>query len=391
MSQELPLLRQSERSSFKRCATRWWWGYREGLILRGTDHGARGFGTGIHLCMAEYYVPGMKRGRPLLETWAEFTKDAQENIGIDDGNGQTMWVDARELGIDMLTQYMDAYGTDEDWEVIAPEKTFRVLIPDPKRPSSAICENVGTFDLVIRDHGDGGKLKMVDHKTAKDLNTKHLTLDDQAGSYIAMATHAMREQGLIGQKEAIRGMVYNFLRKAKADTRPVNERGMACNKPTKEHYAQAIADTNPVGAERQSEKAALMKKSAPALIALAEKYEVEVFGEESKRQPKPTLLRHYVSRTAAERNTQIKRIGAEVTVMNMFRDGTLPLIKNPTRDCSWDCDFFSLCELDEAHGDTENMKDLMYDRRDPYADHRLGAANSKVTVAADKALKRPER
>jgi hypothetical protein len=50
-------------------------------------------------------------------------------------------------------------------------------------------------------------------------------------------------------------------------------------------------------------------------------------------------------------------------------------MKNPTKDCSWDCAFFRMCQLDE-HGDQESvqdMKEALFVKRDPYADHRKSA------------------
>lgn len=340
---DLPLLRQSERGTFKRCPTRWFWGYREGLVPTGQDAGARWFGGGIHLCMAEWYIPGIKRGRPLLDTWREFTKDSHLTIAIGEGE-ERQFVDAVELGVAMLTEYFETYETDPHWDVISPEHRFSVVIPDPRNPTRGIVRSVGTYDLVYRDLNDM-KIKMVDHKTCKAIEYRHLALDDQKGNYIVTATHDLRHRGLIGPKETIRGMEYNFLRKAKPDTRPVNAEGLSLN----------------------------------------------LNGTVSKRQPKPTLYRHWVAMTPYERNQQIKRIGAEAVVMEQFRDGSLPLIKNPTKDCSWDCDFFDLCQVDEAGGDVERLKEAMYAIKDPYMDHREGADNSKTTALADSAMKEKVR
>lgn len=389
MRVDLPLLRQSERTCFRRCTQRWWWGYREGLVLRKPDSGAAWFGTGLHVCLAEWYIPGTKRGRPLLETWEQYTKDSYESIRVypDFGDDEAAtYEDAVILGREMLEMYEETYGQDDQFEVIAPEQRFRVLIPDPANPKRAIAENVGTFDAVVRDHSDG-RIKMIDHKSCRYFAFKHLTLDDQGGSYCALSTHALRQEGLIGPKEAVAGMIYNFLRKARRDTRPENAEGLKLNKAEKKHYAAAIADFHKTGRPGTNPDwcipAVLMKKTLPVLQLLADELSLTVGGDVSKTQPTPIFYRHFVERTTKERNRQIVRIGQEVQIMNMVRQGLIPITKNPTEACANMCDFFDLCELDETSGDTEDMKSMMFSVRDPYADHRKGAENSKTSAAAD--------
>ncbi len=174
-------------------------------------------------------------------------------------------------------------------------------------------------------------------------------------------------------------MEYNFLRKAMRDTRPKNPQGLACNLPKVDNYREQLAamSANP------ESKAKILALSFPKLKLLAEQWDATIYGDPSKVQPVPNLKRFYVGRTPKERNAQIRRVGAEVIIMDAFRDGKLPLIKNPTKDCTWDCHFFDMCEIDEAGGDIEGFKDKAYIRQDPYADHRQGAQNSKSTVAAD--------
>lgn len=376
----LPLLRQSERSTFKRCPQRWAWSYLEGLIPNTEDRGARWFGTGLHLCFAEWYIPGIKRGRPLAETWDEYTKDSYETIRVkSDLDGQPdMYEDARELGFNIIAQYEGRYGVDPHWEVIAPEQRFKAMIPDPRNMKQAIAQNVGTMDLVVRDLNDG-RIKMVDHKTAGQIQTSHLSIDDQAGSYIALGTFVLRNLGLIGPKEAIAGMEYNFVRKARADTRPINSDGLRTNLPKKAHFFEEL--------NKHFELTG--KETLANLQKIAEDNGIQVFGDPSAKQPKSNFERIFVARTTRERNNQIKRIGAEVVVMNQFREGALPLIKNPTHNCPFDCDFFDLCQLDEIDpAGAEEFKKMAFSTRDPYFDHREGAENSKTSVKNDAITKK---
>lgn len=385
MQIDLPLLRQSERTCFRRCPRQWWWAYREGLKLRKMDSGAAWFGTGMHLVLAEWYVPGKKRGRNPLETWAEFTKDSYETIRVESNFSDedlVTYENAIDLGRDMIEMYLELYGEDPEWEVIAVEKRFAVRIPDPNDPTKAIAIDVGTFDLVIRNIRTG-KIWLVDHKTCKAFEYRHLTIDDQGGSYCALATFALREEGLIGPKESVQGIIYNFLRKAKRDTRPEDSEGRKLNKPEKKHYAAALANADMDFVDYDAAHKYYMKKTLVQLEEEATHLLSPVGGEVSKLQPKPIFYRHEVRRTLAERNQQIRRIGNDVKLMNLYRDGTIEVGKSPQKDCANFCDYFDLCEVDEANGDTDNMKDLMFTVQDPYADHREGAENSKTSVKAD--------
>lgn len=332
------MLRSSERAAFKRCPQAWWWGVVEGLEILEIKQDALWFGTGVHLALAEYYIPGRVRGRNPIDTWQEYTKDTYSKVKLDVGFDKSEFIDARRLGRDMLEFYLEITDGDPHWEVLAPEQRFQVKIPDPKDPTKAIVLYVGTFDLVIRDLNDGS-IKVVDHKTRKAMPSAYelavLELDDQAGPYITFSTWVLQKRGIIGPNETVRGMEYNFLIKRRKDLRPQNEYGQYLNKN----------------------------------------------GSVSQVQPADPFLRHYVGRTKAARRRQLSRVQDEALVMAAVRRGDLPILKNPTKDCNW-CDFFELCQIDENGGDTDSMKRMAFRKRDPYADHREGAENSKTSLDA---------
>lgn len=324
----VPMLRTSERRDFKRCPQRWAWAYLEGLApLR--DANPLWFGQGIHIALAEWYLQGKKRGPHPAETWEAFCADEQRYIPTQYEDDEKEFVDAKELGTSMMNEYVKLYGKDKRWNVIATEQTFRLLIADPRyKPEpggklKALVRYVGTFDGVYRDEATG-EIFLMEHKTAAGIQTHHLPLDDQAGSYWYVATRVLRKQGLIGPRESIAGIMYNFMRKALPDDRPQNERGEFLNKD----------------------------------------------GSVSKRQPPPYFLREPVWRSAGERKTMEGRVQDEAIIMQEMRDGRLPLIKNPTRDCNWDCSFYRMCLLHEAGSDFQEYKEAAYKERDPYGDHR---------------------
>lgn len=387
MTEPIPLLRGSERKDFKRCQARWWWAWRDGLESN-RQKTPLWFGTGIHLAMEQWYIPGTKRGRDLRETWSEYCEGVSELIRVEVLSGslhrdyEQVVMDAEGVGLAMLDNYLVEYGNDDEWEILSPEQTFAVRIPrEVGVDRTPVAKFLGTFDITARHRGTG-KVWLWDHKTAKSIKTNHLPLDDQAGGYWAVADTTLRRQGVIGGKERISGILYNFLMKAPPDDRPVDEKGRATNKPKKEHYIAALMEyraaeatkagvqeewLNVTGPETHKE---LTKMKVSDLIEEAYEVDLTVLGDISLQQPSPRFHRENVYRTAKERRKQIQHISDEVQHMNMVRKGLLPVTKNPTRDCTWDCDFYDLCTTEEQGGDVEMFKEAAFHVRDPYAAHR---------------------
>ena len=372
---DLPILRQSERAAFKRCNWAWYQGYVNKLKPMVENKVAAEFGTMIHVALAEYYLPGTIRGPHPAETFAKLAKDQVAAVRTTDYTNDenvSKWEDFSKLGVVLMEKYVEHYQGDPNWDVLDPERRFDVVIPDVrykpiesekgKRGFRPIVTLVGTFDLCYRDLADG-KVKMTDHKTAARLDTHHLQLDEQASTYIAVATTALRHQGLIGKKEAVTGMVYNFIHKVK----PYKE-------PLKGHYVAALTEATGSDINPETDKP-WDKSLKDDLKDIAEFNEITVLGDPTDI---PLFLRWEVERTYKERQRQIVRISEEARVMGMVRDGTLPLLKTPQKDCNW-CTFFDMCELDET-GDKEAVDyfvETTMKKHDPYHDHREGAINSK--------------
>lgn len=372
LPEDVPWLRTSERSTWKRCPQKWWWSYREGLSLGEYETpNALWFGIGIHEALAHYYQPGAKRNNDMVELWDKYAEDSRRHIATtQDGTWDDKdWVDAAELGHAMLTGYIEKYQGDPDWDVIYTEEPFAIEIPHlhtrtgkPTSRTEAIF--ISTFDGVYRSRKTK-KVILMEHKTAAAISDAHLALDDQGGAYWALASNVLREKGILGAKERIAGINYNYLRKAMPDARPLNRDGYATNKPVKEHYVAALLQH---GVDLTG------KESVATLQSMAEGYRLRVVGEVSKTQPKPLFERFEVLRTAAERREQIMRISREAAAMNAQRSGKLPIWKTPTRDCKWQCQFYNLCELQDRGEDIETFKKLAFTVNDPYADRRKSAS-----------------
>lgn len=372
----LPMLRQSERAAFKRC--NWAW-YQEYVLnirpIAQSNTTAADFGTLIHMALAEFYKPGglKDRGPHPAETFTALAKDkvaAVRTVEYTNDEQVAKWEDFLTLGTVLMEWYMEEYGGDPSWEVLDAERRFDVVIPDVRhkplvsekgrRGYRPMVNLVGTFDLCYRDLEDD-KVKMVDHKTAGQLITHHLTLDEQASTYIAVATTALRHQGLIGPKESVTQMVYNFIHKVKP-----------YKVPLKDAYIAAL--TKATGENFHPESKKLWTKYLKQdLEEICEFNEITVIGERTDAQ---LFLRFEVDRTFKERQRQIVRISEEAQVMKMVRDGKMPLMKTPQKDCNW-CKFFDLCELDESGDDNSYFIETTMSKIDPYHDHREEAINSK--------------
>jgi hypothetical protein len=327
---EPPTLRTSERSAFKRCPQLWWWAYREGLKSKAKPADALWFGIGIHEALAMWYGEGYDRGNIPSDTFEDWVGDEIRFIEANYSTRDREWYDkpkyeeAADLGIAMLDNYLEHFGEDPYWEVLAIEQPFEIEIVD--RSGEVIAIFKSRFDGVAINH-KAGQIELLEHKTAGSIRTQHLALDDQAGSYFAVATIVLRHQDILGPKENIEGIRYNFLRKSMPDLRPRDEHGRYLNKN----------------------------------------------GEVSKRQSADPFHREFVDRTQREVNQQIRKIADEVALMNRVRSGEVAVTKTVTNMCP-NCPFFRMCVLHERGGTSwKEYRDAMFHVENPYEDMRKSA------------------
>jgi hypothetical protein len=297
-------------------------GYRQ----RSPQADALWFGIGIHEALAPWYLKGKRRGPHPADTWVDWTDGeiAFAKTYLDETFDEPVWLDAVELGIAMLEEYVEVYGKDPQWEIISVEQPFKVRIMRQGKPVAFFASR---WDGVLRNLEDG-KIWLLENKTAAQIVTAYLELDDQGGSYWAVASQLLRAKGILKPGEKIEGIIYNFLRKAKPDERPQNEDGLRLNKD------------NSV----------------------------------SKKQPPKLFLREPMDRSPKEQNTQLARIADEIAVMNAVREGIIPITKTPTKDCPR-CPFWVPCTLHERGSDAyKTVLRSNYRQIDPYADMRKTSA-----------------
>lgn len=375
-------IRNSERGTLDRCPQQWWWSWREGLQPKETAK-PLWFGTAIHVALATFYQKGKKRAS-LSKTLDAFRNSADmeaEYMRVEVGGlDEEEYVDAKLLGETMLKGYIEHYAKDRHWDVISTEQTFEVAIPYDWKPGNLWLKKKmekagfnteffllnGTFDGVYIDLDDRNKIKLMEHKTAKNISVGHLPMDNQAGTYWLVADTVGHDQGWLSKGDHIKEITYNFLRKAMPDERPKDAQGYATNKPLKAHYIAALHEAGYSGKD-------IDKGTLAYLAEVADAHNLTVLGDRSKRQTSPLFERFPVRKTVAAKRGQLERLQQEVLRMNAYVLGAIEITKSPSRDtCPW-CPFREMCELHESGAGWTEFRDAMYRSTDPYADHRKSA------------------
>jgi len=318
------MLRTSERQAFKRCGQRWYWGTILGLRGKQTKS-ALEFGDLVHQSLAAYYIPGRKRGPKPAKTFKKLYV-AHGSFSVREyKDEESEKHDAGDLGVGMLEGYVDEYGDDEDIRIIMPEMPFKIKLTDM---GGKPFWYVGRFDAL------GLWLPTMEyfifeHKTAATIKTQHLALDEQAGSYWAFGVEYIRtliKKGLLKKRKLDLEMIlYNFLRKS-------------VRNPDK----------------NWAEDGTLLKMN----------------GEPAKNQPPPYFHREPVYRDINDRKRVISRIRKEAYVIRLTEEGKLPVLKNPTQDCHWQCSFHDMCELHETMSDYKSFMEQIFVGTDSYAEYR---------------------
>jgi hypothetical protein len=327
MNEEPVFVRTSERKSYKTCRQQWWWSFVDRLEAVRTKPALR-FGDLVHRALAPWYCPGRKRGphpaKTFVTLYDEQIEEGQRkfNIRIEDDED---WADARDLGVAMLENYVSHYGKEDLIRVVSAEFPFQHDVFD--KYGRYLCTYVGIFDLVFEDLGTS-QIGLMETKTAAQISTLHLPIDEQAGSYWAFAPEVLQERGIIEAGRDIDFILYNFLRKAKPDERPRNEEGLCLNRD----------------------------------------------GTVSKRQPSPYFYRQRVYRDEHDREELMRRVRAEAWEMQKVKAGKLPVYKNPggtwpNQQCNG-CEFLDMCQLHETGSDWEELRRLTMKTWDPYEEHR---------------------
>lgn len=338
------MIRNSERQSFKRCRFQWYLNFVR-LLKPTEEQKALRFGDIFHQALAIHYKPGLKRGpKPWIAFKRVYEKQLADGMDRFSMRGdEENWLDALELGTDMLKGYYEEYHEkDEEWKVLAREQVFqvpmKVFVPGVGTRKIVV---VGTMDGVWQRRRGGKEVIIKEYKTTgssiQDV-LRGLPMDEQAGTYWTFGPSWCWEKGILPQGVYPAYIWYSICRKSMKDTRPENARGEKLNKPT--------------------------AKQAKAGLP----------GDVSKKQPAPRFDRQPVYRDAAEREIMTQRVRDEAVEMINAREGRMAILKNPgplfMSNCR-SCSFRDPCELHETGSDFESMLRGLYGDWKPYSAHEL--------------------
>lgn len=339
---DLPKLRTSERTTLKACEFRWslTYGLKSEPI---TSAPALRFGGLVHAALAAYYKPGIRRGPHPAKTFLRLYEQeltTAEKMGFRDEDGK--WQEAGGLGEAMLNNYVEQYGADDRWEVIATEMQFSTLVTREVRkdewPHSKVepwFNYVGTLDGVWRDRGTK-HLWIPDHKTTSGIGgtvdhpsiPPYLLMDDQAGAYWSFGVEFLRQQGILKENQKLAGMLFNFMRKAMPDDRPYK-------------------------------------------IVKGKRLHLNQDGSVSKRQPPPYFFRCPIHRDEYDRAYAKERAREEYRRIELLRAGELTVTKTPGMFTCTTCPVRDACELHETGNDWESLLKETMRPADFYSAHEI--------------------
>lgn len=324
------------------------------------------FGHGIHFALEKRYVPGRKRGPHPAGTFEQWYTENKKHFSQWDEEGNK--IDALELGVAMLEGYVNEWGEDDHIDIIAPEMPIEIDVYD--RQGNYLTTWVGRSDAAYEDLSKRRKatrrIGFLEHKTAKSI-TENLRVNsgygEQGLNYAWAGTQMFRKLGIFKDAQAIDHVLFNWMRKALPDDRPVDEAGFSLNKPKKEallDYCHAKGIIIPAKPKVEDLTAAID----------ATGYDHRLLGERSERQQANLFYREPLDYGEGSMLITERRLIAESWEREQVKAGKLPVYKNPDDHCNW-CQFKEVCEVHEMGGDWESMLELEFTEWDPYEGHEM--------------------
>jgi hypothetical protein len=330
------VIRTHERMQFKRCRRKWGWGgILRGNLGRRETSNPLWLGSGFHFALEDYhgYRYFQNPADALRAYHLAWTKTRGLVVPPD-------YVDLLNLGCSMLEYYVGwlAHGRNQlrtYWHNGFPqvEVNFEVELPVEQwildRGGFDIAVYRGTLDRVVED--EHGRLWILDYKTAKQFQTGHLDTDGQISAYCWI--------GKVLYGKPMEGFIYQQHKKTIAhepEWLKSNRFSYAKNQATSHTlYWQALTrvygDVNKAPGEAQEFLNWLATQEQPD-------YD-------------PFVRRDWIMRNEHAAEAEGTKILMELEDM---LNPDLPLYPNPTRDCSWDCDFLSTCIMMDDGSDWED-------------------------------------
>jgi transcriptional regulator with XRE-family HTH domain len=274
----------SELRTAKRCRRKWWLGWYRGLRpARESPVGVRQIGDRLHRALKSHYSPGGPRSAQVLldALEREIMLDRTQLVGV---LPDTMAQFDREANLErvMVEGYLEWLAdTGADSELDVVSSETYLEAELPEFSGDVAI--IGKIDVRVRRKLDGVRL-FLDHKSVGDLKgpVLMLPLDEQ------MLHYHLLESMTEDEDERCDGALYNMLRR--------------------------------------------VKRTAAARPPFFERVEV----------------RHNKHELESYRRRIVGQITDVLEMRRSLESGASPqtvAYPNPTRDCTWDCAFFSICPM----------------------------------------------
>lgn len=310
----------SEIQTFKRCRRKWWLGWHRGLSPKlESPVGPRAVGDRVHRALKEHYIPGTPNPADhmlevldalIVSDYDALSKSLGGNIPEELQKKFTSDANLERIMLEGYVQWLAETGSDGELEIVSSETYLESeLDPMLTELSGKSVAIIGKLDVRARRVSDGVRL-FIDHKTVADVNSPALTLvmNEQMLHY-----HLLELLG--GDQERCDGALYNMLRRVKR-----------------------TANAKP-----------------------------------------PFYKRIEVRHNNFELNNYHTRLYGEVSDMLLVGKALdedmhhqIIAYPRPSRDCTWDCPFFSVCPMFDDNSRAEDMLSQYFVKTDPLAYYMEG-------------------
>jgi len=300
-------------------------------------------GTGVHHALQLYYE-GKNTLLGAFQEWADGEIERiKKDVGVWDEELDAL-NETKAQGEMILEHYASWCKDKDNFEPYKMEVMFSLPITNPDTGEQLMVEHPehggevpvvyeGRFDGIVKD--DLGHYWILEHKTAKTFSAwdNILDMDEQISSYIWAAQYLFNIP--------VEGVIYNGLRK-KEPTKPTvlkSGKGLSKNKSidtTYDVYLQAIKDNGFDPADY-----------------------TDILNHLDNKGNK-FFRREFVRRTHEAITSVQEQVFYEAIDM-LSAEAFYP---NPTRDCSWDCDFKEVCQMVQNREDYEPMLQELYEPRE---------------------------
>jgi CRISPR/Cas system-associated exonuclease Cas4 (RecB family) len=299
----------SELATYQDCPQKWLFKYAQKLAPQRTGKNLA-FGKVFHSALAAFYLAGLPAALDLFQK--EITEFIQGSAPEEIENLRQL----ETLGISMLSMYAEFAKAHDDFEIVEMEVPHTVPIITAAGNKSNAFEYTYTCDQLVRRNK---QLWIHEFKTAEIIDANYisnLVLDEQMSRY-QWATEKM-----FG--EPVAGSIYTILRKKMPNVPEILKKGGLTQRKdidtTHDIYLDSI-NRNGLNPADYAEILEILRAKGNTFIV---------------REP---VLRNERERKECEQRlyTLAKTINTDA-----------PIYKCPSRDCTWKCDYRSLCIEDTA-------------------------------------------